>query len=79
MRVMKRGWMDGHKVTLVELRPRTGRRHQLRMHCLSIGHPIVGDYAYAPHSSLETTRMMYAFCFNNLMNDLKAACMSDIV
>lgn len=26
----------------------TGRRHQLRVHCLSIGHPIVGDATYTP-------------------------------
>lgn len=32
--------------TLVELHPRTGRRHQLRAHCYSIGHPIVGDLRY---------------------------------
>jgi len=32
--------------TLVELYPRTGRRHQLRAHCYSLGHPIVGDLRY---------------------------------
>lgn len=35
-------------VTKVRLFPRTGRRHQLRIHCLSLGHPIVGDYTYNP-------------------------------
>lgn len=25
-----------------------GRRHQLRIHCLCLGHPIVGDYTYNP-------------------------------
>lgn len=29
--------------TLVELEPVTGRTNQLRIHCASIGHPIVGD------------------------------------
>jgi 23S rRNA pseudouridine1911/1915/1917 synthase len=29
--------------TLLELEPVTGRTNQLRIHCLSIGHPIVGD------------------------------------
>lgn len=35
-------------VTRMALRPRTGRSHQLRVHLLSIGHPILGDYFYAP-------------------------------
>ncbi len=32
--------------TLVELYPRTGRTHQLRVHMSFIGHPIVGDKMY---------------------------------
>ena len=32
----------------VELEPVTGRTHQLRVHLLAIGHPIVGDALYAP-------------------------------
>jgi len=31
---------------LVELTPRTGRMHQLRVHMTSIGHPIAGDPRY---------------------------------
>lgn len=34
--------------TRVELEPVTGRSHQLRVHLLAIGHPIVGDPLYAP-------------------------------
>ena len=34
--------------TRVELEPVTGRAHQLRVHLLAIGHPIVGDALYAP-------------------------------
>ena len=33
--------------TRVELRPETGRSHQLRVHMMSIGHPILGDPFYA--------------------------------
>ncbi|MFH1162432.1 MAG: RluA family pseudouridine synthase [Candidatus Jorgensenbacteria bacterium] len=32
--------------TLVELTPRTGRTHQLRVHLASIGHPVAGDALY---------------------------------
>ncbi|KAI8833176.1 pseudouridine synthase [Chytridium lagenaria] len=33
-------------VSLLEISPITGRRHQIRVHLLSIGHPIIGDYLY---------------------------------
>ena len=34
--------------TRLALQPLTGRSHQLRVHLLAIGHPIVGDTLYAP-------------------------------
>ncbi len=36
---------DG-KHSLIELRPTTGRTHQLRVHMKYLGHPIVGDKVY---------------------------------
>ena len=33
-------------IAWLELRPRTGRTHQLRAHCALIGHPILGDAVY---------------------------------
>jgi tRNA pseudouridine32 synthase / 23S rRNA pseudouridine746 synthase len=36
--------VDGY--TLVEVHPITGRRHQIRVHLYSVGHPIVGDVHY---------------------------------
>lgn len=34
------------RYSLVELKPSTGRMHQLRIHMNKISHPIVGDYKY---------------------------------
>ncbi|MEI6858484.1 MAG: pseudouridine synthase [Shewanella sp.] len=35
-----------NSTTLVELKPVTGRTHQLRLHMLALGHPILGDEFY---------------------------------
>jgi tRNA pseudouridine65 synthase len=34
------------RYTLLELKPKTGRTHQLRKHCNKIAHPIIGDPKY---------------------------------
>lgn len=39
--------------TRVELEPVTGRSHQLRVHLLALGHPILGDALYAPSGVRE--------------------------
>jgi tRNA pseudouridine32 synthase/23S rRNA pseudouridine746 synthase/23S rRNA pseudouridine1911/1915/1917 synthase len=41
----------------VELRPRTGRTHQLRVHCLALGCPVVGDPVYGSGSTGETLQL----------------------
>ncbi|HGJ5856616.1 bifunctional tRNA pseudouridine(32) synthase/23S rRNA pseudouridine(746) synthase RluA [Arsenophonus nasoniae] len=40
------------QTTLVKLIPITGRSHQLRVHLLSLGHPIIGDQFYAHQAAL---------------------------
>ncbi|MET0540666.1 MAG: RluA family pseudouridine synthase, partial [Variovorax sp.] len=53
--------------THVELEPLTGRSHQLRVHLLSIGHPILGDALYgseavqarAPRLMLHATSLAF--------------------
>lgn len=46
--------------SLVELEPRTGRTHQIRVHMASIGHPVIGDTLYGSKNSrnlpLQTKR-----------------------
>lgn len=46
-----RRWVHG-RYSLVEARPRSGRRHQVRRHLKHIGHPLIGDVRYGkgPHN-----------------------------
>ena len=42
----------------VRLMPKTGRSHQLRVHMLALGHPILGDPLYMPDRAGDYPRMM---------------------
>lgn len=42
----------GQSHSLVELRPESGRTHQLRVHLAALGHPIIGDSLYNPKASV---------------------------
>jgi tRNA pseudouridine32 synthase/23S rRNA pseudouridine746 synthase len=44
--------------TRVRLTPHTGRSHQLRVHMLALGHPILGDQIYAPETTKDHPRLM---------------------
>jgi 23S rRNA pseudouridine1911/1915/1917 synthase len=48
--------------TLVSLRPRTGRTHQLRVHMAHLGCPIVGDrlYGWKARGRVDQTLMLHA-------------------
>lgn len=45
-------------ITRVRLHPLTGRTHQLRVHMLAIGHPILGDPFYAHGPARAFPRLM---------------------
>ena len=42
-----------HQFTRVLLEPVTGRTHQLRVHLMALGHPILGDALYASGQALQ--------------------------
>jgi len=44
--------------TRVRLMPKTGRSHQLRVHMLALGHPILGDPFYAEGEARNAPRLM---------------------
>ncbi len=47
--------MRFEKSTKVRLEPLTGRSHQLRVHMMEIGHPILGDPFYAEGEALKAS------------------------
>ncbi|KAI8079732.1 pseudouridine synthase [Halteromyces radiatus] len=53
--------IDRIPVTKVLLYPKTGRRHQLRVHLQSIGHPILGDFNYEVPFSNAFRMMLHAY------------------
>lgn len=49
---------DEGETARVRMHPKTGRSHQLRVHMLSLGHPILGDPFYADGPARDFPRLM---------------------
>lgn len=55
-------WHDNERA-LLQLKPVTGRSHQLRVHLQAIGHPILGDALYAPPAQQQAApRLLLHAC-----------------
>lgn len=52
-----------NRLNLVELSPKTGRKHQLRKHCAEIGNPILGDKDYGFPNLVLNGKGMYLHAF----------------
>ena len=67
-KVLARAVADGNAFTLLRCELETGRTHQIRVHCASIGHPLLGDPIYggngtrfeAKHKSLIEGQALHA-------------------
>jgi len=47
--------------TLLEVKPKTGRTHQIRVHLAAIGFPIVGDAVYGAKSDYLERQFLHAY------------------
>jgi 23S rRNA pseudouridine1911/1915/1917 synthase len=57
------------KLNLVELNPKTGRRHQLRIHMSSINNPILGDKEYGLEDLILKGKGLYLHAYSlNLLH-----------
>ena len=51
-------------LNLVKLSPKTGRRHQLRIHLASIGNPILGDKEYGKEGLILNGKGLYLHAYS---------------
>jgi 23S rRNA pseudouridine1911/1915/1917 synthase len=49
--------LDG--ATLLEIILKTGRTHQIRVHCAAMGHPVVGDPVYRPRRLMANLQNLF--------------------
>jgi 23S rRNA pseudouridine1911/1915/1917 synthase len=60
-------------ITLLELTLKTGRTHQIRVHCTAMGHPIVGDQVYRSRKWLKDIDRLFSGESSSMAAQLKAA------
>lgn len=51
-------------LNLVKLKPKTGRKHQLRIHLASIGNPILGDKEYGKEGLILNGKGLYLHAYS---------------
>jgi 23S rRNA pseudouridine1911/1915/1917 synthase len=59
-------------ITLLELTLKTGRTHQIRVHCTAMGHPIVGDQVYRSRKWLKDIDRLFSGESSSMVAQLKA-------
>jgi 23S rRNA pseudouridine1911/1915/1917 synthase len=70
---------------LIEVRPHTGRTHQIRVHLAAIGHPVVGDVQYGRAGGfglgrqfLHSARLSFRHPFTGAELDLRSPLPADL-
>ena len=58
--VLNRFTIQGETVSHVRLKLHTGRTHQIRVHMMSVGHPLIGDDLYGGSLSLMERQALHA-------------------
>jgi len=59
-------------ITLLELTLKTGRTHQIRVHCAAMGHPVVGDPVYCSRKQLKAMDRLFSGKSSPMVAQLKA-------
>ena len=49
---LRRFSRDGADYSLLRVTPKTGRKHQIRIHLAHVGHPVLGDKIYGPDEQI---------------------------
>lgn len=60
VQVIKRFSFQGEQITHIRLKLHTGRTHQIRVHMMSIGHPLIGDDLYGGSHLLIKRQALHA-------------------
>ena len=72
---------SNNKYSFVELKPITGRKHQLRKQLLNIGHPVVGDDKYSfknyKHIKQNKNLLLHAYKIKFMINNNKYSFKAD--
>jgi 23S rRNA pseudouridine1911/1915/1917 synthase len=58
--VLAPGPQGADRYSLVDIRPLTGRTHQIRVHFAALGHPVVGDRVYGRASAILKRQFLHA-------------------
>jgi len=63
----------GDKFSLIEVMPKTGRTHQIRVHLSAIGCPVVGDHLYRAKNKIAKRQMLHAYKLELVLPNGKSA------